>query len=191
MRRGIFGGSFDPVHLGHLIVASAAADALELDRVHFVPAHVQPFKADQHHASPADRLAMLGTALAHDERFVLDTREIDREGISYTVDTLRAFAAEFPGDALSLLLGADAARDLPEWREAGAIPQLADVVVLTRPGEALPHHRVAGRTLSVPAVDVSATQVRERARRGEPIDELVPAAVAQYIESHRLYRAGD
>ena len=191
MRRGIFGGSFDPVHLGHLIVASAAADALELDRVHFVPTHVQPFKADRHHASPADRLAMLGAALAHDERFVLDTREIDREGISYTVDTLRAFAAEFPGDALSLLVGADAARDLPEWREAGAIPQLADVVVLTRPGEALPPHQVAGRTLSVPAVDVCATRVRERARRGEPIDELVPAAVAQYIESHRLYRAGD
>jgi nicotinate-nucleotide adenylyltransferase len=191
MRRGIFGGSFDPVHVGHLIVASAAADALALDHVHFVPTHVQPFKADRQHASPADRLAMLRAALAHDERFVLDTREIDREGISYTVDTLRAFAAEFPGDGLSLLIGADAARELPDWREASAIPQLADVVVLTRPGEVLPRHALAGRTLRVPAVDVSATQVRERARRGEPLDELVPAAVAQYIESHRLYGTGD
>jgi nicotinate-nucleotide adenylyltransferase len=191
MRRAIFGGSFDPVHLGHLIVASAAADALALDRVHFVPAHVQPFKTDRQHASAADRVAMLRAALPHDERFVLDTREIDREGVSYTVDTLRAFAAEYPGDGLSLLVGADAARDLPEWREASAIPQLADVVVLTRPGEALPPHELVGRTLSVPAVDVSATQVRARVRQGEPLDELVPAAVAQYIESHRLYRTGD
>lgn len=191
MRRGIFGGSFDPVHQGHLIVASAAADALELDRVHFVPARVQPFKADRRHASPADRVAMLRAALPHDERFVLDTREIERQGLSYTVETLRAFATEFPGDALCLLIGADAARDLPEWREASAIPQLADVVVLTRPGEEIPRHALAGTALSVPAVDVSATQVRERVRRGEPIDQLVPAAVARYIESHRLYRTGD
>ena len=191
MRRGIFGGSFDPVHLGHLIVAGAAADALALDRVHFVPAHVQPFKADRQHAAPDDRLAMLRAALAHDQRFVLDTREIDREGVSYTVDTLRAFAAEFPDDALSLLTGADAARDLPEWREAHAILQLAEVVVLTRPGEVVPRHELVGRTLEVPAVDVSATEVRERARRGEALDDMVPAAVARYIESHGLYRAGE
>lgn len=191
MRRGIFGGSFDPVHQGHLIVASAAADALGLDRVHFVPAHVQPFKAARQHASPADRVAMLRAALSHDERFVLDTREIDREGVSYTVDTLRAFTAEFPDDALSLLIGADAARDFPEWREASAIAQLADVVVLTRPGEQIPRGGPPGRVLRVPAVDVSATQVRERVRRGDPIEHLVPAAVARYIESHRLYRTGD
>lgn len=191
MRRGIFGGSFDPVHLGHLIVARAAADALSLDRVHFVPAFTQPFKADRRHAAVGDRLAMLRAALPYDARFVLDTREVEREGLSYTVETLRAVAAEFPGDALSLLLGADAARDLPAWREAEAIPQLAEVVVLTRPGESLPRHAFAGRTLEVPAVDVSATQVRERARRGEPLDELVPPAVARYIEVHGLYRTGD
>ncbi len=191
MRRGVFGGSFDPVHLGHLIVASAAADSLRLDRVHFVPAHVQPFKANQHHAEPADRVAMLRAALSHDERFVLDTREVDRAGVSYTADTLRALRAEFPGDALCLLVGADAARELPAWREASAIPDLAEVVVLTRPGEELPRHDLVARTLEVPAVDVSATQVRERVRRGEPIEELVPPAVAHYIESHRLYGLGD
>ncbi len=189
-RRGIFGGSFDPVHQGHLIVASAAADALELDRVHFVPAHVQPFKAGRPHASAADRVAMLRAALPHDERFVLDTREIDREGVSYTVETLRAFEAEFPEDALFLLVGADAAHDLPEWREASAIPRLAEVVVLSRPGVDMPR-RIAGSTLSVPAVDVSASQVRERARRGGSLDDLVPAAVARYIESHGLYLTGD
>lgn len=190
MRRGIFGGSFDPVHNGHLIVAGAAADALRLDRVHFVPACVQPFKAGRQHASPADRVAMLLAALPHDTRFELDTREIEREGVSYTVDTLREFAAEFPGDELSLLVGADAARDLPGWRDASAIPQLAEVVVLTRPGEEVPRH-LAARTLSVPAVEVSATQVRDRARRGESLEDLVPAAVARYIESHRLYHAGE
>jgi nicotinate-nucleotide adenylyltransferase len=190
MRRGIFGGSFDPVHQGHLIVASAAADALELDWVHFVPAHVQPFKAGRQHASPADRVAMLRAALPHDERFVLDTREIDREGVSYMVETLRAFEAEYPEDALFLLVGADTARDLSEWREASAIQGLAEVVILSRPGEDMPRH-VAGSTLSVPVMDVSATQVRERARQGEPLDDLVPAAVARYIESHGLYRAGE
>ena len=190
MRRGVFGGSFDPVHLGHLIVVAAAADRLLLESVHFVPAREQPFKAGGHAASPEDRVAMLELALA-DERFVLDTRELDREGPSYTVDTLRALRAEFPADELCLMIGADAARDLPEWREAGAIPALARIVVLTRPGAEMPGLEKVGELLEVPRVDVSATEVRARVGRGEPIDDLVPLAVAEYIESHRLYSAGD
>lgn len=190
MRRGIFGGSFDPVHLGHLVVAAAAADRLLLESVHFVPAREQPFKVGGHAASPEDRVAMLELALA-DERFVLDTRELDREAPSYTVDTLRALRAEFPADELCLMVGADAARDLPEWREAEAIPALARIIVLTRPGAEGPGLEKVGEILEVPRVDVSATEVRERAGRGEPIDDLVPLAVAEYIESHRLYSAGD
>lgn len=188
MRRGVFGGSFDPVHQGHLTVAAAAADRLPLDRVHFVPAGQQPFKQGRHRASAADRVAMLELATAHDERFVVDRREVDRDGPSYTVDTLRALQAEFPRDPLVFLLGADAARDLFGWHEAEEIPRLATVVVLTRPGADSPDLSLAHRVLDVPAVEVSATQVRERVARGESITRLVPPAVAQYIENHGLYR---
>jgi nicotinate-nucleotide adenylyltransferase len=190
MRRGVFGGSFDPVHTGHLTVAAAAADRLELDRLHFVPALTQPFKARFHHAEPADRVAMLRLAL-EDRRFVLDTREIEREGVSYTVDTLREMRAEFPEDRLSLLIGADAARDLPGWREAGAIAELARVVVLTRPGVEPPAHVWVAEVVEVPAVDVSASEIRARVARSETIEGMVPVSVAEYIESHRLYRTGD
>jgi nicotinate-nucleotide adenylyltransferase len=192
MRRGVFGGSFDPVHLGHLTVAAAAADRLLLESVHFVPAREQPFKIGGHVATPGDRVAMLELALAlADERFALDTRELEREGPSYTVDTLRSLRAEFPVDELCLLVGADTARDLLEWREAEAIPALARIIVLTRPGAEMPGLEEAGELLEVPRVDVSATEVRERVGRGEPIDDMVPLAVAEYIESHRLYSAGD
>jgi len=190
MRRGVFGGSFDPVHTGHLTVAAAAADALGLDVVHFVPALTQPFKAGKHYAAPAQRVAMLELAL-EDPRFVLDAREVERGGVSYTVDTLRELKAEFPQDRLSLMLGADAARDLPQWREAGAVAELARVVVLTRPGEALPSHELVAEAIEVPAVDVSASEIRARVASGEPIDGMLPAPVAAYIESHGLYRTGD
>ncbi|MFQ5810380.1 MAG: nicotinate-nucleotide adenylyltransferase [Armatimonadota bacterium] len=191
MRRGIFGGSFDPVHLGHLIVAGAAADRLRLDRVHFVPAWTQPFKGGGHHASPEDRLAMLQAALHSDRRFVLDTREVARQGVSYTVDTLRELRAEFPDDELCLLVGADAAREMSAWHEADAILQLARIVVLTRPGVGATEQVDTAETLEVPRVDISATAIRERVRRGEPIRQLVPSEVADYIEAHRLYVAGD
>jgi nicotinate-nucleotide adenylyltransferase len=190
MRRGVFGGSFDPVHLGHLTVAAAAAERLALSWVHFVPARVQPFKAGSHEASPEDRVAMLRLAL-RDPRFVLDTRELGREGASYTVDSLRELRAEYPGDELCLLIGADAARDLPGWREAEAIPTLSRVVVLTRPGVSPPSDTEAAEILEVPRVEVSATEIRARVRRGEPIRELVPAEVADYIEARGLYRTGD
>jgi nicotinate-nucleotide adenylyltransferase len=190
MRRGVFGGSFDPVHLGHLTVAGAAAERLALDCVHFVPARVQPFKAGRHEASAADRVAMLRLALG-DPRFLLDTRELEREGVSYTVDSLRELRAEYPRDELCLLVGADAARDLPTWREAETIPTLARVVVLTRPGVTPPADAMAAEVLEVPRVEVSATEIRHRVRRGESIRELVPADVADYIERQGLYRTGD
>ena len=188
MRIGVFGGSFDPIHRGHLIVAGAAADRLGLDRVHFVPARAQPFKAGRHGADAAERAAMVELAMAADRRFVLDRRELERDGPSYTVDTLRALRTERPADALFLLVGADAAQELPGWREADALPRHARIVVLTRPGVAPPPHPLCADSLEVPAVDLSATEIRERVRRGESIEGLVPAAVARYIEEHGLYR---
>jgi nicotinate-nucleotide adenylyltransferase len=191
MPLGIFGGSFDPVHRGHLVVAREAAERLALSRVHLIPAYEQPFKVGAHHASPAHRLAMLRLAVEGDPRFVADAIEIDRGGVSYAIDTLRAFRTMYPEEALSLLVGADAAADLADWKDATEVAQLARVVVLTRPGTVLPDRSVGHEILDVPAVDVSATEVRRRVAMGEPIDGLVPPVVAQYIAAHGLYRTED
>lgn len=191
MLRGIFGGSFDPVHDGHLTVATAAARALGLGAVHLVPACVQPFKTDRELAPAEHRLAMLDLAVAGTDSLLADDREIRRGGVSYTVETLRELSAEHPADGLCLLVGADAVRDLPQWRHAEEIARLARIVVLTRPGVAVPPHPPITDILKVPAVDVSATEVRARVARGESIRGLVPDAVADYIALHELYRTED
>jgi nicotinate-nucleotide adenylyltransferase len=187
----VFGGSFDPVHLGHLIVAAEAHRALGLARVHLVPVGRHPWKGRPEAAPAPDRLAMLRLAVAGDPRFVVDEREVRRDGPSYTVDTVRAFRAECPGDRLCLLVGADAARDFGAWREAEAIGALAEVVVLSRPGEALPAHPLIPRAVTVPAIEISASLVRDRCRRGESIRYLVPDGVERYIAERRLYSEGD
>jgi nicotinate-nucleotide adenylyltransferase len=187
VRLGIFGGSFDPIHIGHLIVAEAAADALRLDRVQFIPAHKQPFKTGSHFASPQDRAAMLRTVLAGNPRFGLDLREIKRGGDSYTADTLRDLRHELPNDELFLLIGADAARELGKWHDAEDLARLAEVVVLSRPGQQVSDCGIPCSFIEVPAIGVSASLVREAVRRGTSIRYLVPSAVAEYIESHSLY----
>jgi len=122
---------------------------------------------------------------------VADGREIRRGGVSYTVDTLRELSAEHPADRLCLMVGADAARDLPQWRQAEEIARLARIVVLTRPGVAAPSRPPVADVLEVPAVAVSASEVRARVTRGESIRGLVPDAVADYIAEHGLYRTED
>jgi nicotinate-nucleotide adenylyltransferase len=191
VRIGVFGGSFDPVHHGHLIVADHARRALELTEVRFVPAREQPFKEGRHGASAADRLAMLRLAVAGVPGLTVDPRECRRAGPSYTVDTLRELRTEFAGAELSLLVGADAARDFPAWRESAAIRELAALVILTRPGSAPPEDHLGGRLLVVPSIDISATGVRHRVRAGESIRFLVPDAVARYITDRRLYADED
>lgn len=190
MRIGVFGGSFDPVHHGHLIVADHARRALDLTEVRLVPAREQPFKGGRHRASADDRLAMLELAVAGAPGLTVDPRECRRPGPSYTVDTLRELRKEFPGAALSLLVGADAARDFPTWRESAAIRELAALVILTRPGTAAPEG-LGGQLLPVPCIDISATDVRRRVRAGEGIRFLVPDAVARYIADRRLYADED
>jgi nicotinate-nucleotide adenylyltransferase len=189
VRVGVFGGSFDPVHHGHLIVATEAMRALGLEQLRFVPAGQHPFKRDRLVAPADHRLAMLDLAVAGVPGFVVDPQECRRPGPSYTVDTLRALRAALPNASLSLLIGSDAARDFPEWREAEAVRELATVVVLTRPGVAPPAG--VGLMLPVPAVDISATVIRQRIRTGESIRFLVPDAVARYIAAHRLYADED
>lgn len=187
MKVGVFGGSFDPVHLGHLVAAEHAAERLGLDQVRFVPAGQHPLKTE-HHATAEQRLAMVELAIRDNPRFRLDPREARRPGASYTVDTLRALHAESAGDALFLLIGADAARELPAWRDVEGIAAVAAIVLLTRPGVAAPAHRLVARAVEVPGIDVSATAIREAVRCGASIRYLVPQAVEDYIRAHGLYR---
>ena len=186
----LFGGSFDPVHLGHLIVAEAVAETLDA-RVRFLPAREQPFKRAAHGATPDQRAEMLELAAAGNPRLAVERIELALPAPSYTVRTLRALAQREPGNRFTLLLGADAARDLPEWFEVVSLPALADVVVFARPGFALEAQEAVPvrRVLAVPAIDISATTVRERVSRGRSIRYLVPEAVREYIAAHGLYRS--
>lgn len=189
MRIGILGGTFDPPHIGHLLAASDAYEALGLDKVLLVPAAAQPLKSAAV-ASAADRLAMVERLVAGDARFAADPVEIERGGLSYMVETLRALHDRFKADeslALILLLGADAAATLPQWREPDAVVSLAEVVVLQRTGGA-GNAPASGRTIDTRRVDVSSTEIRARVRAGKSIRGFVPEPVAAYIEGRRLYR---
>ena len=188
---GLFGGSFDPIHHGHLIAAQVLMESLALEQVRFIPARVQPFKQGRHAAAADDRAAMVALAVAAEPRFVVDRSELDRPGPSYTVETLRQLRAERPDAELVLLIGADAAAEFTAWREADRIPELARVVAFTR-GEA-PAPAIPGlwRSVPVPAIGISATDVRRRVRDGRSIRYWVPDAVAEYIAAHGLYRDGE
>lgn len=188
MRLGIYGGSFDPPHLGHLLPVIDAAEQLGLDGVRFVPAAVQPFKVGRASASPADRLAMTERLVAGIPGFVVDPAEIDRPGLSYTVDTLAAVSAELPRAELFLLLGADAFELFDQWRDSARIRALATVVVLFRGDGTPPGEQSGVRVLQSRRVDISSTELRARVRDGRTIRGFVPDAVADYVAEHRLYR---
>ena len=180
---GVFGGSFDPVHVGHLAIANAALDELGLERVYFVPARRSPLKHDGPIASADDRLAMLTVAIAAEPRFRVSPAELDRTGPSFTVDTLEALRGE--GD-LFLILGSDAYADFERWREPARIRELATIVLAARPGA--PNAPAGVRMLDSPLMDISSRELRARAARNRSLRYLVPEAVLRYIEEHRLYR---
>jgi nicotinate-nucleotide adenylyltransferase len=190
VRLGVLGGTFDPPHLGHLLAASDAFEALALDRLLFVPAAQQPFKAGRVGASPEQRAAMCELMLGVDARFAVDRSEILRGGLSYTVDTLAALAAAEPGVALFLLIGEDLAEQVGTWREAPRIAELAEIAVMSReagaaaaPAGGLPMRRIATRR-----VELSSTEVRARVKAGRPINGYVADPVARYIRDTGLYR---
>jgi nicotinate-nucleotide adenylyltransferase len=184
---GVFGGSFDPIHHGHLVVGQVAAEALGLESLRFVPAREQPFKQGQHRTSPDHRSAMVSLAIAGSPRFGLERVELERPGPSYTVHTLEALAQSEPGSDLVLLLGADAAAELDAWYQAERIPELARIVVFARPASQVPSSRLISQVIQVPGLDISATEIRRRVSRGLPIRYWVPDPVAEYIARHRLY----
>jgi nicotinate-nucleotide adenylyltransferase len=190
MKLGIYGGSFDPVHLGHLLVAQAAIEELGLDRLLFIPAAHSPFKPENHAAPAAVRVRLLRLAIAGWQNCEVDEQEIQRGGVSYTVDTLRACAEKYPGAQLFYLIGADNAAKLNEWREPASLASLAEFVTAPRPGgtAAVFPAPFRGRTLKGFPFGVSSSEIRARVRGGLPIEHLVPPAVAEAIRDAKLYQ---
>ena len=187
MATGVFGGSFDPVHHGHLIAADRAAEALGLSTVRFVPCARQPLKAVGPVAGAEARCAMLRLAIAGHPRFLLEMCELERPAPSYTVDTLRDLKRRQPEERLVLILGADAAAELPRWRAADEIARLADIAVLTRPGAPEVSSAFVKQLVATPAIEISASDIRSRCLTGKSIRYVVPEAVADYIARNHLY----
>jgi nicotinate-nucleotide adenylyltransferase len=200
-RIGILGGTFDPIHIGHLAIAQAARETLGLERVLFVPARVPPHRPDRPIAAAHDRAAMVALAIAANPAFEMSRVELDREGPSYTVDTLKALAGESGPDRppdLWFILSAEAFAGFLDWHDPAGILELCRLAVMPREGDspanltpiarALP--RLADRVhlLDGPRLRLAATEVRSRAARGLSVRYLVPDAVAAYIGDHRLYR---
>ena len=192
MRIGVFGGTFDPPHIGHLLLAADAREALALDRLIFVPAATQPFKVNTPpKASARDRLEMLRLAVADDANYTVDDTEIDRKGLSFTVDTLEQLSRKNPGAKIFLLMGEDALAGLDGWRSPERIRELATLAVMCRSGsERSQVAKIADdvTTVSTRRIDVSSTEIRERLRAGKSIKGFVPESVERFIEARGLYR---
>jgi len=184
-RVGVFGGTFDPVHVGHLAIALAALESVPLDRLLFVPVRRSPLKDRDPIASVSDRVAMLKAAVTNEPRFALSSVELEREGVSYTVDTLEALRSE--GD-LFLVLGSDALADLERWRAPDRIRELATILVAARPGAPEPDPIHGARAFDAPRLDISSRELRARAARGMSLRYLVPDAVWEHIKKRGLYR---
>jgi nicotinate-nucleotide adenylyltransferase len=184
MRTALYGGSFDPIHHGHLILAREAMEQLAFDRVVFIPAAQSPHKLARIPAPPEIRLAMVRAAIAGEPRFECDGSETEKAGPSFTVDTVEAWRAKAPGDELFCLIGEDNVRELPTWRRYDDLRSLVQFVVFGRDASAPPHDFPCVKR----RVDISATEVRKRVAEGRSIRYLVPGAVREIIESHRLYQ---
>ncbi len=189
-RVGVLGGTFDPIHLGHLAIASEVCAELGLDQVLLVPANGQPFKEGMEAASPAHRLAMCRLVAEDDERLAVSPVDIERGGTTYTVDTLMDLRAQRPDAELFFITGADALARLDEWREPERLTELATFVGVTRPGHSLVRLEWPHVLVEAPELAISSTDVRRRVRNGRPIRYLVPRRVAEYIAEHGLYDGG-
>jgi len=184
MRIGIYGGTFNPVHHGHLILARQALEEFKLDRLIFVPAAESPFKIQNHTAPAGDRLAMLRLAIAGEDRFSVDPLEIERGGISYSIDTVKMFRSRDPEAELFFLVGEDNADRLTEWHRFEELKKLVCFVVLSRSEDfESSEYPVVQRR-----IEISSTEIRNRVAKQESITYLVPESVKRYIEQHQLYQ---
>jgi len=200
-RIGIMGGTFDPVHLGHLAIARAARDAIQLDGVVWIPARIPPHKQGRAVASATDRLAMLRQAIEGEPGWSISEIELLREGPSYTVDTLRALRTSQPDVEWCFIAGADSLFELHAWREIAELLRLCRFITVARPGHPLSvawpdslgldtetGARLLADVVTGPLLDISSSAIRARLGKGEPIRHLVPSRVADYIAAHQLYR---
>jgi nicotinate-nucleotide adenylyltransferase len=189
MKFGLFGGSFDPVHLGHLLAAQAAREEAGLDRVFFIPAAQSPFKPAASPAPANERLRLLRLALAGENGAEIDDQEIRRGGVSYSIDTVRAYAGKFPDAELFYLIGGDQPAQLPLWREAAELARLAQFLIIPRPGETVSPLPAPfrGRVLRGFPLQVSSSEIRRRIQAGLPWTHLLPAAAAEAVRNFRLY----
>ena len=197
-RLGIMGGTFDPIHYGHLVTAEQAREALALDLVLFMPAGSPAFKQDREVTSPEDRYAMTVLATAANPSFYASRFEIDRPGVTYTVDTLNALRSAYPENVhLYFITGADAIIDIVTWHDAAEIASLATLIAATRPGYDIrqAQARIAAsgidfdvRYIQIPALAISSTNIRDRVRLGKSVRYLTSESVMGYINKNRLYR---
>ncbi|CAN5679384.1 nicotinate-nucleotide adenylyltransferase [soil metagenome] len=188
MKAGLFGGTFDPPHVGHLIVAQDALIALQLDRIVFVPAATPPHKQDRHVTPPQHRLRMLELAIGDNSAFAVDRMELDRPGPSYTVDTLRELSDREPSADWTLLIGADQYAEFDTWKEPGEVRRMARIGVMGRAGTELPSDPAGTVThVDVTRIDISSTAIRQRVANGLSIRYHVPAQVEAFIFENRLY----
>lgn len=188
---GIMGGTFDPIHHGHLVAASEAMNVFDLDQVIFVPAAMQPFKAGRHVTPAEHRYLMTVIATASNPRFDVSRVDIDREGTTYTIDTLTDIGRQYPDADLFFITGADALAQIAQWKDAERLFEMAHFIGVTRPGHVLDAAGLPRRAVSlleVPAMAISSTDCRERVHQGKPVWYLVPDGVVQYIAKYRLYR---
>ncbi|MBI5683898.1 MAG: nicotinate-nucleotide adenylyltransferase [Verrucomicrobia bacterium] len=191
MKLGIFGGTFNPIHLGHLLIAEAAAEALELDRVIFIPCSTPPHKQPRVLADARHRLRMVKFAIQGNPRFGCSDIEVRRGGPSYSVETLRQLRHAMPRAKFYFLIGADSLRELHKWREAEELARLCEFICVARPGERTPSARLRGlrvHKLSGHPADISSSDIRDRLAKGASVRYLVPEAVQRYIHKTGLYR---
>lgn len=201
LRLGIFGGSFDPVHYGHLLLAECCREQCLLDRVRFIPAAVSPHKIGAEPVSAADRVELLKLAIGGHEHFEVSTSEIDRGGVSYTVETMAKLREQDADRELFFMMGADSLFDFPNWKQPAEICELCTPVVVSRPGSPEPDFgvlkgivsdqrvaEIAKHMVTMPQVDISSTEIRDRVSSGRSIRFQVPRAVEKYIETQGLYQ---
>lgn len=197
MKIGIFGGTFNPPHIGHMIMAETATDTLALDEVYFVPAADPPHKVGMPRASVEDRVKMVQLAIAGNPRFYLSRVDVDRPGPHYTIDTISIFQQQHPGADLYFLMGSDSLRDLLNWRDPDVLVERCKIVVMSRPVvppdmdilyAELPRLRENLIAINSPEVDISSTNIVARVRSGKSVRYRVPDEVLEYIEKHGLYK---
>ena len=188
MKIGILGGTFNPIHIGHLILAEEAREKLGLDKIIFVPTFLPPHKDNSDIAPAFGRLSMVRLAIKGNKYFLASDIEIKRDGRSFTIDTLNEFKKKYGQDELYFIIGSDLLKYLDEWKDLDEIIKLVKFVVVTRPGYPLEKIPSYIKTMAIRAVDVSAFQIRKCIKENKSFRYLVPEAVYKYIIKKRLYR---